>query len=433
MQATKVAAGFDLDWARSQFPSLKLAAGDKPALYLDNPAGTQVPARTIDAIGKYLMTANANSHGPFLTSARTDELIADTRQAMASFLNAPSPREIVLGPNMTTMTFAFSRAFARDLKAGDEIIVTELDHDGNVTPWTSLAEQGIVIRKIPVRVEDCTLDLDALPGLLSERTRLVAVGMASNASGTVNDVARVAQMAHQVGALVWVDAVHAGPHLPIDVQALGVDFLICSAYKFFGPHLGILWGRGELLDAIRPYQVRPAPQQAPEKYETGTKNHECLAGLLATLSYIADLGRTTGGNRAELGETGTITKAALSAAMRATLQYERGVSAALLDGFAAVPGLHVYGITDKSRLDERVPTFIFNIDGIATADLNKALADNGVFAWDGNYYALEIMNKLGLEGKGGALRVGAVHYNTPEDVDRLISTLQRIVTRARDA
>ena len=421
--------GLDLGWVRAQFPALAVQQDGAPVVYFDNPAGTQVPQSCIDGIVHYLTTANANTHGPFLTSHRTDAVIDQARAGMAALLGAAGPHEIAFGPNMTTLTFALSRALGRQLAPGDEVIVTELDHDANITPWTSLEERGVVIRRIPARLDDCTLDLDAYGALLSPRTRLVAVGLASNAVGTVNDVATIARMAHAVGAWVWVDAVHYPPHGPLDVQALGADFLVCSAYKFFGPHLGILWGRAALLDQIRPYHVRPAPQTTPDKFEPGTKNHECLAGLLGTLAYLAAAGEREGDEAPASSAATAPTRAALLQTMTTICAYETTLSRALLDGFGTVPGLRIYGITDPARLQERVPTFALTLDGIETPALGDALAAAGIFAWTGNYYALDIMERLGLEGRGGALRIGAVHYNTLDEVDRLIATLTRI---ARD-
>lgn len=416
------APGLDLAGIRVQFPSLALQQDGTPVVYFDNPAGTQVPQRCIDGIVQYLNTANANTHGPFLTSQRTDAVIAQARAGMAALLGAAGPHEIAFGPNMTTLTFALSRAIGRQFAPGDEVIVTELDHDANITPWTALEERGVVIRRIPVRLEDCTLDLEAFGALLSPRTRLVAVGLASNAVGTISDVATIAQMAHAVGAWVWVDAVHYAPHGPLDVAALGADFLVCSAYKFFGPHLGILWGRGDLLDQIRPYHVRPAPQTSPDKFEPGTKNHECLAGLVGTLAYLAALGEPADGNNPP-------SRAALVQAMTTIRAYETTLSRALLEGFGTMPGLRIYGISDPARLHERVPTYAVTLDGVPTEAVGAALGAAGIFAWTGNYYALDVMERLGLEGHGGALRIGAVHYNTLDEVDRLIATLTRI---ARD-
>ena len=413
-----VASGLDHGWIRSQFPSLALTEDGSPVLYMDNPAGTQVPQRTIDAIGEYLRSANANVHGAFLTSARTDAMLDTARRGMAAFLGAASPREIVFGANMTTLTYAMSRALGREMEAGDEVIVTQLDHDANVTPWLDLAERGVVVHRVPV-LEDCTLDMAAYAALLSPRTRLVAVTYASNAVGTVTDVATWARMAHEAGALIWVDAVHYGPHGLVDVRALDVDFLVCSAYKFFGPHLGILYGREELLERLHPYQLRPAPHTVPEKYESGTKNHECLAGLVATLDYLAELGKGS--------EAGHATsRASLARAMTLIQPYEESLSRALLEGFRRIPRVHLYGISDPARLRERVPTFAFNLTGRNASEVGRALATEGIFAWTGNYYALEIMEKLGLEGKGGAVRIGVVHYNTLDEIERFVQTLGRI-------
>ncbi|MDQ6693592.1 MAG: cysteine desulfurase-like protein, partial [Chloroflexota bacterium] len=419
-QITRERQVIDSKWVRSQFPSLALEQDGKPVVYLDNPAGTQVPRQCIDAISRYLQEANSNVHGAFLTSRRTDAILDTARESMAAFLGASSPREIAFGPNMTSLTFTLSRAIGRTLGPGDEVLVTELDHDANVTPWLDLQERGVTVRRVPVHLTDCTLDMEALASMLNHRTRLVAVTYASNAVGTVTDVRKIAEMAHSAGALLWVDAVHYGPHGPIDVQELDVDFLVCSSYKFFGPHLGILYGKLALLDELRPYQLRPAPHTAPEKFESGTKNHECLAGLVATLDYLAELGRTGS------GEPGAEPKRdSLRRAMNSIRDYEQGLSAAMLEGLQSVPGLKVYGITDTARLAERVPTFAFTIDGHATEEIGAALGASGIFAWTGNYYALDIMEKLGLEGRGGAVRVGAVHYNRVDEIERLVVALRR--------
>jgi cysteine desulfurase family protein (TIGR01976 family) len=412
----------DTDWVRPQFPALQVEQDGAQVLYMDNPAGTQVPQRTIDAIANYLMSANANTHGAFLTSRRTDAVIAAAREAMAAFVGAASPNEIAFGPNMTTITYNLSRAISRLLSPGDEIIVTDLDHDANITPWTSLQERGIVIRNAPVNIEDCTLDLDGLAALVSPKTRLIAVTYASNAVGSISDIPRIRDLAHSVGAWVWVDAVHYGPHAPIDVQALDVDFLVCSSYKFFGPHLGILWGRADLLEQIPEYQLRPAPHTVPEKFETGTKNHECLAGLVGTINYLADLGRRAAGLPEGQGDLRT----ALISAMTSVRAYELTLGAALLEGISSVPGVRIYGITDPTHLDRRVPTFAFTLEGISSPEVQRLLGERGIFTWSGNYYALAIMQRLGLEERGGAVRVGAVHYNTLDEIDRLVEALKAI-------
>ena len=423
MKAGTKTAPIDAAWAREQFPSLGLEQDGEQVLYLDNPAGTQVPHHTVDAIGRYFATANANVHGSFLTSHRTDELVDAARESTAAFLGAASGHEIAFGPNMTTLTYALSRAMGREWGAGDEVVVTDLDHDGNVTPWMDLAERGVTVRRVPVHVEDCTLDMEALGAILSTHTRLVAVTHASNAVGSVVDVARVAQMAHAVGALVWVDAVHYGPHGPIDVGALDIDFLVCSAYKFFGPHLGILWGREPLLEGVRSYHLRAAPDNVPDRFETGTKSHEQLAGLLGTLDYLVELGLKSGVYA--MNERLTLS-GALHRTMAAVREYEQGLSAALLEGLLSVPGLEMYGIQDEGRLSERVPTFAFNLGQMPAPEVSRLLGERGIFTWHGNYYALDVMERLGLNERGGAVRVGAVHYNTPGDIERLVGALWEI-------
>ena len=412
----------DHAWVRSQFPSLGLTVAEKPVAFFDNPAGTQVPRRVIDAMSGYLLGANANTYGDFLTSQRTDAVIAQARQLSAAFVGARSPNEIVFGANMTTLTYSLSRALGRGWAAGDEVIVTDLDHDANISPWLELTERGIVVRRVPVQLQDGTLDLDALQRLLSRKTRLVAVGYASNALGTINDVGRIAQMAHAVGARVWVDAVHYGPHGPIDVQAIEADYLVCSAYKFFGPHLGILWGKESHLDELRASQVRPAPRTSPEKFETGTKNHEGLAGLVGAFAYLGELAGV-----AELPAQGAAAaRAGLLCAMRAIRGYELELGAQLLQGLTSVRGLRLYGLSSAADLQRRVPTFGFTLQGKDSSDVARSLAGLGIFTWAGHHYALTLMDRLGLSEQGGVVRVGAVHYNTPTEVERLIGALQAL-------
>src|SRR5258708_1455902 len=290
--ATTPTSALDLASVRQQFPSLALTAQERPVVYLDNPGGTQVPQACIDAMARYLTTSNANTHGAFLTSARTDEMLDDAHGGMADLLNAADPREIVFGPNMTTLTFAVSRAIGRTLQPGDELVVTMLDHDANVAPWLALEEErGAVVRVVDIEPTTCTLNMEDLRAKITARTKVVAVGYASNAVGTINDVATIVRWAREVGALSYIDAVQYAPHGPIDVQALGCDFLTCSAYKFFGSHQGIVYGRLALLESLPAYKVRPASDAAPGRWETGTQNHECLAGLVGTLDYLAALGR----------------------------------------------------------------------------------------------------------------------------------------------
>ena len=422
----------DLSSYRRYFPSLAQVVNGKQAVYFDNPGGTQVAQQVVDAMVSYFREANANTHGAFLTSKRTDLVIASARSAMADFLHAASPDEIVFGPNMTTLTFAFSRAFGKTLQPGDEIVVTVLDHDANVAPWLALQERGVVIRTVDVHPENVTLDMEDMRAKITGRTRLIAIGYASNAVGTINDVATIIRWAREVGALTWIDAVQFAPHGPIDVQMLDVDFLVCSSYKFFGPHLGILYGKTEHLEKFPAYKVRPASDKAPDRWETGTQNHEGLAGLVGVMDYLALLGReysTRYSNALDAdSRTASYTgrQRELKIAMQAIMDYERGLSAQLLTGLREIKGIQVYGITDQQQLAWRVPTIACNIEGHSPRELAEQLASSGVFAWDGNYYALGIMERLGLEEKGGALRLGMAHYNTLNEIDRVLEGLEQV-------
>ena len=422
----------DLSSYRRYFPSLTLDVNGKQAIYFDNPGGTQVAQQVIDAMVSYFREANANSHGAFLTSLRTDQVIAAARTAMADFLHAASPNEIVFGPNMTTLTFAFSRAIGKTLQPGDEIVVTILDHDANVAPWLALQERGVVVRTVDVRTEDLTLDMKDMREKITERTRVVAVGYASNAVGTINDVATITRWAREVGSLVWIDAVQFAPHGPIDVQALNADFLVCSSYKFFGPHLGILYGKAEHLEKFPAYKVRPASNSIPDRWETGTQNHEGLAGLVGVIDYLAMIGREHNTmysgwfKEYSGGSSFSGRQRELKIAMHAMMEYERGLSAQLLSGLREIKGLYVYGITNPQQLAWRVPTIACTMEGYAPRELAEFLASQGIFAWDGNYYALGIMERLGLEAKGGALRLGMAHYNTLNEIDRVLECLEQV-------
>ncbi len=422
----------DLTWIRDQFPALAQTVGGHPAVFFDGPGGTQVPQRVIDAIGDYLIHANANTHGAFATSARSDVTIADAHAAMADLLGC-DPDEVVFGPNMTTLTFAMSRAIGRELSAGDEIVVTRLDHDANVAPWRALEERGVVVRAADVDVEDCTLDMDDLARQITARTKLVAIGYASNAVGTINDVAEVTRMAHAVGALSYVDAVHYAPHGPIDVRAIGCDFLACSPYKFFAPHMGALYGKREHLTRLQPYKVRPAANQTPDRWETGTKNHEGLAGVAAAIDYLAELGTrdwrlATGSDVSAPNPQSPVLnrRAALIAAMTAIQAYERGLIEKLIAGLLEVPGLTFYGIREPERFGQRTPTVSIRIAGHSPRQLAEFLGRRGIFTWDGNYYALSLTERLGVEDSGGMLRIGLAHYNTAAEVDTLLAALGEI-------
>ena len=406
------AIDLDLQSVRRQFPSLGLKVDGQAVVYLDNPAGTQVPQRVIDRTTNYWRTMNANQGGTFATSQRSDALVAEVRTAVATFLNAASPDEIVFGPNMTTITFALSRAIGRELRPGDEIVVTRLEHDANVSPWLALQERGVTVRFADIQVPDCTLDMSDLQRQLSARTRLVAVTHASNAVGTIPDLAAVAHAAHAAGAWLWVDAVHYGPHGPIDVRAIDCDFLVCSSYKFYGPHQGILYGRRDLLERLRPYKVRPASDDVPTRWETGTQNHECLAGVLGALEYLAELG---GADR--------VGRPALEAAMDRIRAHERALAARLIDGLQQIPGVKLYGITRPEELERRVPTVSLTWPPHQPETLARWLASHQVFTTNGDHYATELMEKLALVDAGGTLRIGIAHYNTASEVDLVLELL----------
>ena len=410
----------DLTWIRAQFPALAQEVNGHPAVFFDGPGGTQVPQRVIDAVTDYLIRHNANTHGAFATSRRTDETIDAARAAMADFLGCAAD-EVVFGPNMTTLTFAISRAFGRDIRPGDEIVLTRLDHDANVAPWKALEERGTVIRMVDIDTEECTLDMADMARAIGPRTKLVAVGYASNAVGTINDVTTITRMAHAVGALVYIDAVHYAPHGPIDVRALDCDFLACSPYKFFAPHMGALYGKREHLARLRPYKVRPASDAIPDRWETGTKNHEGLAGVTAAIEYLAELGQRI--------TPATTRRAALVQAMEAIKAYERELSEQLIANLLAIPGLTFYGISDPTRFDMRTPTVAVRLAGRTPHELAEALGRRGIFCWDGNYYAINLTERLGVEADGGMLRIGLVHYNTAEEIELLLEALNELRTR----
>jgi len=416
-QATPTA--LDLSWVRSQFPSLAQTVNGQPAVFLDGPGGTQVPQRVIDAISSYLSRDNANTGGAYQTSRDTDRMIAEARAAMADFLNCDSD-EIVFGPNMTTLTYAMSRAIGRELGPGDEIVVTLLDHDANFAPWKALEEGGVTIRAACFNPADCTLDMDDLASKITSRTRVVAAGYASNAVGSINHVAEIVRLAQQVGALSYIDAVHYAPHGPIDVRALDCDFLACSTYKFFGPHMGVLYGKRQHLQLLHPYKVRPLTDNVPNRWEWGTLTHECIAGIKACVDYWRELGRRMHAEHATRRQ-------AILAAHAAIHQHERGLMERLIAGLLAIPGLTFYGITDPKKFDQRCPTVVVRIEGHTPLALATKLGDRGFFTWYGNYYALNLTEQLDVERTGGFLRIGLVHYNTMEEVERLLAALREIV------
>lgn len=424
-------SALNLSHVRSQFPSLAQMVNGHPAVFLDGPGGTQVPQRVIDAISNYLGHDNANTGGAYATSRHTDAMIAEARAAMADFLHCGAD-EVVFGPNMTSLTFAMSRAIGRELGPGDEIVVTRLDHDANVSPWIAMAEdRGVTVRWAEIHDHDCTLDIADLASKINENTKLVAVGYASNAVGTINPVKVIVKLAHAAGALAYVDAVHYGPHGLIDVEALDCDFLACSTYKFFGPHMGVLFGKREHLKRLRPYKVRPNTNAIPNCWEWGTLNHECIAGIGACVEYIADLGRgaraSVDGRLGELSPHVAGRRAAIEAAYAAIHEHESALVERMMNGLQKIRGLKIYGITDPARFSERCATFAVTIEGNTPLELATKLGERGFFTWDGNYYALNLTEHLDVEKSGGFLRIGLVHYNTTEEVDRVLFALREIV------
>jgi cysteine desulfurase family protein (TIGR01976 family) len=410
---------FDVPAIRERIPALARRVNDRPAVFFDGPAGSQTPQRVIDAISDYLANRNANHGGVFATSVESDKMLDAAHEVAATFVGSDDPGTIAFGANMTTLTFALSRALATTWKPGDEVIVTRLDHDANVTPWVLAArDAGATVQHVDIRREDCTLDLDDFRRKLSPRTRLVAVGCASNAVGTINPVAVITRLAHDDGALVFLDAVHFAPHALIDVAAWQCDFLACSAYKFFGPHVGVMYGRRELLESLAPYKLRPASDDLPGRWMTGTQNHEGIAGVLEAIEYIADLGRGI------LGE-GFPRRERLVAAYEEIVEYERGLTLRLLAGLAELPHIKVWGITDPARIAERMPTIAFTHAKLPAEAISRRLAERGIFTWSGNYYALPLTEALGLEPEG-MVRVGLLHYNTEEEVDRLLAELANL-------
>jgi cysteine desulfurase family protein (TIGR01976 family) len=409
----------DLDRIRSHFPAL---AGD--VVFFDSPGGTQVPQHVVDRMTDYLLHTNANHGGAFKTSIESDAVLDEAHRAVANLYNAASPDEIVFGPNMTTLTFALSRALVAGFEPGDEIVVTRLDHDANISPWLLAAEdQGCTVHWLDFDVEDCTLDLDQLERLVSARTKLVAVGYASNAVGTINPVNRIVRLAHQAGALCYVDAVQYAPHGVIDVQALDCDFLVASAYKFFGPHVGALYGKAKHLEALRAYKVRPAPDHPPGKFETGTQNHEGLAGTLGALEYLAWTGQPAAPQAASTPPT----REALVAAFHDIADHETALTAHLLEMLLGLPKVRVFGLTSESDLARRVPTVSIRIEGVSPRLAAENLGGHGIYVWDGNFYALAVTQRLGVEEDGGLIRIGLAHYNTHAEIDRLEEALKELI------
>jgi cysteine desulfurase family protein (TIGR01976 family) len=402
---------------RARFPALARTLDGRACVFADAPGGTQVPEAVIEAMATYLRTSNANVHGAFVTSAETERLIEEAHRAGSDLLGCDAD-EVVFGPNATTLLFALSRSIARTLGPGDEIVVTRLDHDANIRPWLMVAEDtGATVRWVDVRDDDVTIDPGSFEDTMTDRTKVVAFTLASNAVGTVTPAAELARTAHDAGALVVCDGVHVAQHRLIDVQAIGADVVVCSPYKIFGPHLGILFGRRELLESLRPYKVRPASEDLPYRWETGTQNHEGFAGFVAAVDYLADVGRTYG------SPAGRRRRDAIAAAFDAIGAHEATLSRRFLDGIGGIDDLRLYGMAGPDRLAERTPTFAVRLAGQHPFETAKLLGERGVFVWDGHYYALELMERLGLQETGGAVRVGFCHYNTDQEVDRVLAEL----------
>jgi cysteine desulfurase family protein (TIGR01976 family) len=417
---------------RNRFPALRRQAEQAvPTIFFDNPGGTQISQSSLDRVTSYLEQNNANHGGAFATSQESDAILHEAHCAMADFYNATSPQEIIFGANMTTLTLHLSRSISRTWNPADKIVVTRLDHDANITPWMLAAQdRGCDVSWVDFHPEDGTLNLEDLEAALAGKPRLLAVGYASNSLGTINPIDRIVEMAHAAGCLVYVDSVQYAAHGPIDVQRIGCDFLVSSAYKFFGTHAGILYGRYDLLNELFAYKVRPASNSLPDKFETGTQNHEGIAGVLGAIEYLEWLGKTYGNEYAgKYNDRFSDRKLYLKQAMSAIQACEYDISRATLTALHEIPGLRIYGISDTRRLDERVPTFSFTLPGWQPRQVAAKLGEKHINVWDGNYYALAITERLGLEQSGGMVRVGPVHYNTPQEISRFKEELLGLASK----
>ncbi|WP_027036952.1 cysteine desulfurase-like protein [Mesorhizobium ciceri] len=415
---------FPVEAVREKFPALFLTDKGRRRIYLDNPAGTQVPQAVADAVSRCLLTTNANLGGYFETTIAAQQVVDEAHQAMADFLGAASPEEIIIGANMTTLTYHMSRTLGRTMQPGDEIILTRMDHEGNVSPWLQLAEDlGLVVRWLPFDEKSWQVEEATLAGLLTEKTRLVALNYASNLTGSINRVKALTAIASNAGALVYVDAVQFAPHGLIDVQELGCDFLICSAYKFFGPHMGILWGRRDVIDGLTPYKCRCSSNGLPERFELGTPQIELMAGLTAAVDYFADLG-------AAAGEGGS-RRQKIAKAFAVSIAYENPLAQRLIDGLSDIEGLTIHGITDPKRLGDRVPTVSFTVDGIVPETIVRQMNAENIFLWSGHNYAWEIVHQLGIPAEQGVVRIGIAHYNTTAEIDETLESAHRVIAMLR--
>ena len=415
---------FPIEAVRDAFPALSLTDKGRRRIYLDNPAGTQVPKSVADAVSRCLVETNANLGGFFETTLAAQKVVDDAHAAMADFVGAASPEEIIIGANMTTLTYHMSRTLGRDFKPGDEIILTRMDHEGNVSPWLQLAEdRGLVVRWLPFDQQSWQVEGAALAALLNDRTRLVALNYASNLTGSINRVKELTRIAKQAGALVYVDAVQFAPHGLVDVAEIGCDFLACSAYKFFGPHMGILWGKRSVIDALQPYKCRCSSNGLPERFELGTPQIELMAGLTAAVGYFEKLGEAT-------GEHGT-RRQKIATAFKVAIAYENVLAPRLIDGLSAIKGLTIHGITEPARVNERVPTVTFTLEGIAPESIARQMNAEGIFLWSGHNYAWGIVHQLSIPAEEGVVRIGIAHYNTAAEIDETLESAARIIAMLR--
>lgn len=419
---------FDLEAIRSQFPALALEDNGTRRIYFDNPAGTQVPRMVAEAMSDCLLHKSANLGGHFQSSRDADSVVLNAREAMADFLNASSSDEVIFGQNMTTITLHLSRSIGQLLKPGDEIILSRMDHDANVWPWVLMAQDlGLDVRWLPFDTETFEFDVGALNRVMTRRTRLVCVGGASNLSGTINDVKSICETARANGAMTFIDGVQSAPHIPTDVQDIGCDFFVCSSYKLFGPHQGILWGRRALLESLQPYKVRPAPAELPWCFETGTQSHEGIAGIGATVGYFDNIGTSMAADYMDRWTKFDDRRQRVHAAMDLLFDYEKGLAHRLIDGLQRLRGVTVLGITDSTALERRVPTVAFTHSTVAPEDIAKKLAAKNIYVWSGHNYALELAMTLGIADSGGAVRIGPVHYNSEQEIDELLEVLPEVL------
>ena len=424
----------DIERIRSAFPALAITDNGKRRIYFDNPAGTQVPQSVVDRMSDCMIQANANLGGYFPTAKKADAIMEEAHQAMADLLNAPSADDVYMGQNMTTMTLNLSRSLGRLMSPGDEIILSRMDHEGNISPWLLLAEDlDLEIRWLPFNLETFEIELDELDKLLSDKTRLVCVGGASNMTGTLHDVKAICAKAKAAGALTFIDAVQSVPHVSTDVQDIDCDFLACSSYKFFGPHQGIMYGRPEVMARLTPYKVRPAPDSGPGAYETGTQSHEGAAGLTAAIDYFAEIGESMGQGYFDRYPQLQGRCRAVHAAMDCLFDHETVLASRLIEGLQQMPGVKIQGVTDSDAMHRRVPTVSFTVEGDSPDRIAEALAADNIFVWSGHNYAVEASTALGIIDKGSVVRIGPVHYNTVAEVDEVLAALEQVLQQRNAA